>query len=722
MGSAVGGAARPAPDLATTYRLDDYGALPGTSAGAIASVVAAWEAIRAAIRALPANTPTEVVIPAGAWCTDRPLWVDWSNTTIRGVSRVASSLTVTAQASTALIVGLERRPGGVPFPADHRSFVWGGGPLDGSFGGSVVRLGGGHHLVASGTIADVGLNQWAGFQDQSGVRTDDPSAVIGTPPRQLTVDVAFAYHGSIPDGIQLCGMLDRDQPGSDWAWRQGAVRPWSLWFSSPAGTTPKITLTVATTNGPEPSDEKGYIPNFSDGREWEVDLGSVAADTLIRLVVQVDLATPSVTAYVGANQVTATPVRNADSGTGWTAVANLYFIRNEYYPFKIGGNGRRTTASGLHSNGEFTIYGMAVSTSLRYRNDGAGQPLKCIATDAAPTNDYWRYHDDGTSSTAPALWVLGIYNTLPIASCDNRLMQIYHGREANATTGGCDTAYLCDSTTRYDNNSAYTVFVNITISDLTIVRDPVDWMGYFGAALTVHGVGNLNLERLALYGGWFGFHSLYYDTMYPVYMEDVRAQGKGAAIQLVRSEAYIRNLDVGQPGICGVFLLGGDVAIDGLRSAGWNGRYGHALVKRIPQEWGYNLSLRNLWDDNEGGYTPCEGYVVAERGDYASPGALTIENVVGRIVGQGGAMFVLRCRTAAGGHSGDDTIDHVSIRGVTANLFPDGGLVAVDGPHWVGTVAPPSLPGGFEGNRAGNTVVYVDRFNTGVTQAQVVVG
>lgn len=712
MGSPVGGGARDdGRDRRTYFDVSEYGARPGDTAAAMASLMAAWEAIRARIRALPAGTPTEIYFPPGAWRCDGPLWVDWDNTSIRGASAAATSLTVwNSVASTALLVGLDRAPLGRPFPSNRRPWHWDSGPLDGSTGGYAYRLGGGYHLAAAGTIADVGLAQWAGFQDEFGVRR--------APPRQLTVEVAFMYHGAIPHGVQLCGILERFLPGSDWRWRSGCVRPWSLWFSEPAGATPKVTLTIATTNGPEPPHEKGYLPNFSEGREWEVDLGSVPADTLVRLVVQVDLATPAVTAYVGPNQVAATPIRNADVGTGWTAAADLHFVRNECWPFKIGADGRWPTAGGsveLGAAGEFTVYGLAVATALRYRNDGVGQPIKRIDTNAAPPNDRWRYVDDGTGSTAPALWYLG--GDLA-ANCDGRVARLVHGRLANSTTGAQDTALLCDSSPTRWQCPNYAGHYNVTVADLTIASSIADYVDILGAPLVVRGVANFRLERVNLIGGWYGLQALFADTMYPLYLDDVFAQAQGAAVMLVRSEAYIRRLDIGQPGLHGVLLFGGDTAIDGLRSAGWNGRIGHALVKRVPQEWGSTLSLRNLWDDTEGGFTPCEGLVVVERGEYASQCALTIENVAMSKVGRGAPAIALRGRGGQGGVNGADTIGRCDIRGISIYEVPLGGLVAVDTPHWHGTVAEPSVPGWAEAD-LGRLVVYTDRFGTGVARPNV---
>lgn len=705
-------------DRSTYFDVSEYGARPGHDGGS--SVVAAWEAIRAKARALPWGTPSEVHFPPGAWVAGATLWADWDLLTISGHSPETTSLTApNTSDSITLIVGLDRTPGGAAFPADRRPYVAAGTKLDGSHEGHAYRLGqrpgGGHHIAAHGTVADVGIAQWAGYQDAGGVRT--PAT------RQLAIEVAFEYHGPIPQGMQLCGILDRYTYGGFERPDAGAVRPWSLWFSEPerwrlpAPTTPRLTLTLATTDGPESPSEKGYIANWGESREFEIDLGPVGPDTPIRLAVQVDLAKAEVTAYVDAAQVAVTPLRNADAAAGWKPESDLHFVRNECWPFKVAADGKYLTGSGSRGvRGELTIYGLAVATSLRYRDDGPGRPIRRIDAESPPPDDRWRYADDGTDRTAPNLWNLS-GEVAP--ACDGRVAWLVHGRQSGSH-GLRDTAFLCDSSGDMGPNGLYAYHDRVTVRDLTIAEMNSGHAGVYGAALAAHGVLGLRLRRLDLRGGWFGFQTVIADCMYPVAMDEISTQAAGAGLFLSRGDFKVRDLRVGIPGLYGIWMMGSDLDLDWLWSAGWNGRFGHCLIKRIPAGWGNSIRVGRIYDDTEGGLTPCEGMVVAERGDWNTPTCLIIDSITMQWAGTGAPLIALRGRDGRPEDVGSSTVGRCSIRGITCTRAPNG-VVAVDSPHWAGTVDEPATwpRATWYTDAPDPIVVYTDRFKTGVAEPNV---
>ncbi len=91
--------------------------------------------------------------------------------------------------------------------------------------------------------------------------------------------------------------------------------------------------------------------NFSSG----------AATGVQKITVQTDLTAGVVTAFVNGTQVAV---------TGSTLPANSTLNENQYYPFSI--NSYATTKDGS-TNVDFALYGLCVSRSIRYANNGTGQ-------------------------------------------------------------------------------------------------------------------------------------------------------------------------------------------------------------------------------------------------------------------------------------------------------------------------------------------------------------
>lgn len=687
------------------FDVSQFGAIPNNSK----SMHAAWEEIRKRAKSLPLGTLTEIYFPAGFWRCRDPLWIDWNAVDCHGAGSDKTSLTVSSgSGSIALLAGFARTPNGKSFPAENRPLM-GTGILDGSLSGYAYRLGAGHHLAAQGTVADMGIAQWAGFYDASGVRRE--------PVRKLTIEVALAWHGSIPQGIQLCGLLDSGLgPYYERKDCPGCVRPWSLWFDEfdrqhkPVPEFPVLIFSLATHTGPEPDGERGYVLDVP--REWEIDLNGHQKDAPFRLAIQVDLNAATVSAYIDNIQVPTNPRWRTDESSGWKANTDLRLVRNETVPFKIGAEGQRLTAlkgGPVDARGEFTVYGMSVSTDLRYQNNGPGTPLTRMGTGTVPQNDRWRYVDSNGPDTAPCLWYL---DTSLVPDCDGRIARIVHGRHSKVNTAR-DTSFLCDSSDNAWQNPAYPMMATIKIRDMDIMIDGHGMEDRCGSAISVYQTLEVTVERCRIHGGCYGYQSLRGDCSYPVVMDDLFAEGWHASIFGVRGKFIIGYLHVGIPNLYGCYFFGCDVSIDRLVSSGWNGRHGHSLIKSTPCEWGHTLDIGEIWDDTEAGPDPVEGIVVMSRADAASCGRLIIDRISCGYVGPGASIVSLRGNTSQSGFVSRFRVGIVTLGAMSP---PPNGIVHSDTPYWEGTVEKPAT---WYGRPQEPVFVYTDRFRTGVANAKV---
>lgn len=683
------------------FDVAQFGARPGDAD----SLNTAWEEIRRRAKVCP--MATEVLFPPGSWRCRDPLWVDWSSTKIRGAG--SDKTVVTANGGTGSMVfvaGFDRTPDGKSFPADRRPDLK-GGPLDGSIEGNGYRLGNGHHLAAQGSIADTGIGQWAGYYDASGTRTE--------PVRKLTIEVAFAWHGDVPQGIQLCGMLERGlPPWFEGTGNPGSVRPWSLFFDQfdrrkiPVPEFPVLIFAIGTRTGPEPQAERGY--DLGSGREWSIDLKDCPKDTLIRLVVQVDLDAAAVSAFIGPSEVEAKPGARTDEASGWKAGTDLRFNRNECIPFKMGSDGQRLTSgksSTDDSRGEFTVYGLSVSTRLRYRPDGPGSPLARVDTGTSPLNDRWRYVDSCQDDTAPALWWL---ETSVVPDCDGRIARLAHGRQSKVL-GSRDTAFLCDSSDNVWQNPAYKWNSSIVFEDLTVTTDGFGAEDRCGSCIAVYETFFTYVSNCCLRGGCYGYQTLRGDCAYPVFIDNVFLQGWHAGILGIKTQFKIGRMHVGIPNLYGCYFIGCAVSINQILSTGWNGRHGHALIKSIPAEWGHVLDVQEAWDDTEGGPDPVEGIIVMYRADAASTGVLSVGRIECGVVGPGAPLIALR-----GVSDWSGNISRCQVGTCDVANFPDGGIIHVDTPYWEGVVHKAATPW----LRPQEPVVtYEDRFKTGIAEPKI---
>lgn len=686
----------------SVFDVSKFGARPGDTN----SLNAAWEEIRR--RAKLVGSETEIVFPPGYWRCRDPLWVDWNNVTVRGAGIGKTSVTANyGSGSIVFVAGFDRTPGGKSFPESRRPVITKDSPLDGSIEGYGYRLGNGYHLAVQGSIADVGIAQWAGYYDANGTRTE--------PVRKLTIEVAFAWHGDVPQGVQLCGILDRGLgPWYEGTGPPGSVRPWSIMFDQfdrkgrPVPEFPVLIFAVGTRTGPEPQNERGY--ELEPGREWSIDLAGCPKDTVIRLVVQVNLDAATVTAAVGDVQVKTEPGYRADEASGWKAGTDLRFSRNECIPFKMGSDGQRLTSgksSSDDSKGEFTVYGLSVSNNLRYRMDGPGTPLARVDTGTSPPDDHWRYVDDSTDRTAPNLWWLE--NSL-ITDCDGRIARIAHGRHSKVNASR-DTAFLCDSSNNFWQNPAYAWNNNITFRDMTVSTEGVGTEDRCGSCIAVYETFFTYVLNCRLQGGCYGYQTLRGDCAYPIFLDEVFAQGRHAGIFAIKSQIKIGKMHVGVPNLYGCYFIGCSVTIDQILSSGWNGRYGHALIKSIPAEWAHVLEVREAWDDTEGGPDPVEGLIVMSRADGASTGVLTIGRIECGGMSTGVPLIALR-----GGSDWKDGISRCQIGTCATVNFPDGGIVHADTPYWEGVVCRPST---WSGRPREPVVTYEDRFRTGIANSKI---
>ena len=236
------------------------------------------------------------------------------------------------------IVGVPRVGNGNVPNSTYRPDLWNGGSpkLDSSVVGGPNRVWGLRTNGDAYLVSQASAFSHGGFQ-LTGTGAGWPDNWAQT--KQITIEFAIEGFagGQVPGGTQLFGL------GAN---GYGPSSPFTL-CTSAANAFTLLVSTQAVEYGPV----SNSILTFSSG----------SATGVQRIAIQIDLVAGAVTAFVNGTQVAV---------TGTAPSAGLNLNENPYWPFVI--NALYDGSNGS-CGADFALYGLCLSRSIRYANNGNGQ-------------------------------------------------------------------------------------------------------------------------------------------------------------------------------------------------------------------------------------------------------------------------------------------------------------------------------------------------------------
>ncbi len=231
-----------------------------------------------------------------------------------------------------------------------------------------------------------------------------------------------------------------------------------------------------------------------------------------RVAIQIDLVNAVYSAYVNGVQVAFNDVPPAFS-------PNLVFATNDFFPFMIGSFGPTATYTGT-TGVDLSVYGLRLSNTLRYQNNGAG--TKQTRADAPTTalTDSWAYFGNDAHTIA----------YLP--GTDNPATA---GRRVTVAHGGA--AGYGPSSGLFINAVAPTYSSGNTFRDLYIQCGT----GY-GAGILVGTVLELTIEDVKIASGYYGIGSFNSTVNYFVRMARCDLMGTDSAYYSAFQISWARDI------------------------------------------------------------------------------------------------------------------------------------------------------------------------------------
>jgi hypothetical protein len=591
---------------------------------------AAAAAVAASLTADGAKVPTATVfIPAskGAYPIRTPVFVDSSYVEFRGErggTRVAMTPTF---GFPPFIVGVPRIGRGKVPDATYRPDLWNGGnpKLDST--------------VVSGPGQKWGLrtNTDAYMLCPTGVFSHGPfSPTYPTLPDswhetpQLTIDFAIEgfASGQVPGGASLFGL------GSN---GYGPSTPFTICTSAP-NTYVLLVSTQAAKFGPAANN---YY-SFSSG----------SATGVQRITVQIDLPNRQVTAYVNGIQV-------AVSGGG-VLPGGVSLNENQYDVFVINQNGSAPPGSG---SADFGLYGLCLSRSIRYANNGVGQPQ--VRADGGQISDGYRFYSPSVNYP-PSQYDANAIGHLQFT--ENPATAPRHLTIAGGPAAG---GRACSALLLNGNSFGIPVVEN-RFTDLQINAEQC-----YGMAVCLGNVLSQYFSGVNAFGGLYGIGNL--------------VTGANYVIRL--SNCYLAGNDSGYFGYASLiemdtitFANNGRVA---MRLAGCNlnarnifvtaaGAPQYALAMFTSMDYGGGYSITNVICDNEGTTYDLAG-IYCERHSYVST-QLYLDNIY---FGTVGGVPLIQLKDV--GEFPAFPSAYIEARGVSGDATYS--IVDVDGPGWAGLLS-----------------------------------
>jgi hypothetical protein len=389
-----------------------------------------------------------------------------------------------------------------------------------------------------------------------------------------------------------------------------------------------------------------------------------------RIAIQFDLENAVLTAFVNGVQV---PLGNLDPAYlappsyPFTPQSGLKFVTNDHFPFMIGMSGINGSYGGA-SPVDLRVYGLRLSNTLRYQNNGPGQ--RQVRTDAPATavNDAFAYFGSDANTIC---FLQGTDN--PTTS--GRVVSVQHGNVA--VYGGISSGLII-----------HTIGGPGTVSNNAIRDICVQGSHAHGQVITIGSVLEMTIENVKAFDGFHGIGSFIMGASYNIYLRNCWLAGADAgyfgAIQLM----YAREIMFGGSGRVTMRHVGVGARWDSVFVSEYD-PVCECIFKARSYPYGGNYSITNLLVDFEGP-TISRAAIFCEAHAGTPATSLLLKDIFFGTIGSSASLVMLNDVTPEGG---DFHKCYLSVENMQVYSGPYLSAIDVDGPLWCGEVSGVALTG-----------------------------
>jgi hypothetical protein len=386
-----------------------------------------------------------------------------------------------------------------------------------------------------------------------------------------------------------------------------------------------------------------------------------------RFVIQLDLINAVCTAFVNGVQVAiGDPINLSPTSTPPFAPGlGLKLATNDHYPFMIGMNGFAAPFTG--STGlDLRLYGLRLSNTLRYQNNGPGQPQKRTDSPTTPVNDAWAYFGNDANTVC---YLPGTDN--PATS--GRVVSVQHG---NAVLPGTSSGIFLHSMSPHNiSNNA--------------IRDIKIWCSTgYGQAVSIGNIVEMTIEGVTVYGGFNGIGSFNMTANYFVHMSDCNLDAFDSPYYSYKQLVNARDITFNTSGRVAVRHLGSGACWENVMVAR-SSPVVECVFKARATDYGGNFILSN-WNVDFEGDTLTRAAIYCEAHGQTAATSLTMSNIFLGTVGASASLVQLKDNSNVESFFHKCWLSVDNLQAYTATYLA---AFDVDGPLWHGEVRGVSLGG-----------------------------
>ena len=394
-------------------------------------------------------------------------------------------------------------------------------------------------------------------------------------------------------------------------------------------------------------------------RGFDIPIG--AGTGVIRVAIQFDLDNAVCSAFVNGTQVALANLVNmaVNSNIPFTPHSGLTFVMNDHYPFMIGMDGH-SGGYGYPTGVDVRVYGLRLSNTLRYQNNGSGHPQVRADAPATAVNDGWAYFGNDANTMC---FLRGTDNP----ATAGRQISVAHG---GAVYGGYSSGLIMHSLGS-PNFHAQNAIRNISVGGF----------GGHGQMISLGALFEFTAENVKATGGYHGIGSFPMISSYYIYLKDCHLDGSDAgyfgAVQLVDAS----NTYFATSGRVTIRSVGCGMRWENTFVAGW-APVCEAIFKARAYPYGGNFYFTNLNVDFEG-YPISRAGIYCEAHTYISATSLVLKDVYFGTLSDAAPVIQLKDTQLVGGGVYRAWL---SVENVQAYTIDYKSVVDIEGPLWHGEV------------------------------------
>ncbi len=404
------------------------------------------------------------------------------------------------------------------------------------------------------------------------------------------------------------------------------------------------------------------IPASYNAGERNFTFSLAGASAPYRVAIQIDLVNAVCSAYVNGVQVALVSTTNlsAASTIPFNPNAGLTFQQNDYFPFMIGADNVHGPLQTASSAIDLSVYGLRLSNTLRYQNNGAGKPQTRTNSPTSPINDAFAYFTNDT-------FTIAFLTMLDDPAGLGRVVSVQHGQATGSSPVGSGIFLHTANAGGMSGNAVRDVWVSAANG--------------FGQAISLGGVLETTLDNVKATDGFHGVGSLNMYANYNIHVHQCWLNGRDAsyygALQIVRADDLYCELS----GKSTVRLFGS--------SSHWSNVFiayaapnAECHFKFHGSDYGGNHKVDTLIADFEGQTLSLAGFYCETHGQTPAT-SLTLRDIFLGTIGANASIVMLKDLGTLGGEFNRGWLAAENLQAFTNTYLA---AVDVDGPLWYGRV------------------------------------